>query len=293
MPAANPSPSPAESPSRVKAVFVQIHSFFIIPLVIAGVGVLLTIGLFRIVTGRPRDAHQALTTIARGSETERWQAALDLAGMLRSPQNVPTDQKFIDHLIFEYRRSASEREAYLRTYLALAMGPTRDPRFEAALVQGLDDTDQASRLAAIRSLGMVGGDVALRRLTILLEEESVAIVLESVIALGRLGRPAAVPLLLPLLDHPEPNIRWDCAIALANLGDRSGIEIINQLLDRDYFTGFPGVDINEQDQAIAVAVAVAETMKDPIFKENLERLSRSDANLSIANAALSALKHYQ
>ncbi|MCH7858548.1 MAG: HEAT repeat domain-containing protein [Candidatus Marinimicrobia bacterium] len=285
------SPETPDKSVSNNPVRVVIHSFFIVPFLIAVFGVLL-FAMIKLVVGSPPSIHEALTTIGRGSETERWQAALDLASMLQSQAEVTIDQSFVDQLIFEYERSRTERKPYLRTYLALAMGLTGDIRFEPALLDRLENEDPAHRLAVIKALGLAGGVAAEGTLIDFLDEQDVAVVLESVVALGRLGRPGTVMALKPMLTHPEPNVRWDTAIALAKLGDLSGLEIINQLLDRSYFHQFPDVDEREQDRAISVALNMAEKIPDPLFKENLVRLSRSDPNLQIANAALMALKRY-
>ena len=94
------------------------------------------------------------------------------------------------------------------------------------------------------------------------------------------------------MEHPEANIRWDTAIALTKLGDLSGLEIVNRLLDPAYFAQFREVDQQERNQAMAVAVAVASRHPDPLFEANLTALAQGDENLSLANAAIMALKGY-
>jgi len=108
---------PTQQWSRTKVI---VYSFIVVPYFIALFGVILYAGL-RLVVGSPPSVNSALATISRGSETERWQAALDLVSMLQS-ESFDTNQQFVDNLIHEYNRSTSERQSYLRTYLALAMG---------------------------------------------------------------------------------------------------------------------------------------------------------------------------
>ncbi len=280
-----------DRPTRWGRTKVIIHSFIVVPYLLALFGVVVFMTL-KLIVGAPPSMESALETISRGSETERWQSALDLVSLLSSLEEVQLDQGFVDQVIFEYKRSAGERKLYLRTYLALAMGLTQDPRFEPVLLEGLGDSDQPSYLAAIKALGLAGGMRADSALLPLLDHDEQLIVLETVIALGRIGIPSATAALLPLLDHPEPNIRWDTAIALAKLQDMSGLPIINQLLDRNYLNQFPQVDINEQDRAISVAIEVAAQIQDPIFEENLIALTKMEDNLTLANAAMMALKKY-
>lgn len=276
----------------IRRIRVVIHSFFIIPFLIA-VFAVLVFAMIKLVVGSPPNLEQALATISRGSETERWQAAMDLTAMLQSRRDLQVEQAFRDQLIFEYRRSLFERKPYLRTYLALAMGLVGDPAFDPYLIEGLDTPDQASRLAAIKALGLTGSDAGVATLVELLQDPEPAVVLESIISLGRLNRPEMVPILLPFLEHSEANMRWDAAVALAKLGDRSGWPIINKLLDRSYYSQFSQVNELEQDRAITVAVEIARQWPDELFKENLETLSRNDPNLRIADAALKALRVFK
>ena len=281
---------PEQSPIG-KNVRVVVHSFFIVPFLIA-VFAILVFAMIKIVVGTPPNLSESLATIGRGSETERWQAAMDLTAMLQSAKDLEVGDEAVAQMIYEYKRSASERKPFLRTYLALAMGLVGDSRFEEPLIAGLETPDHASRLAAIKALGMVGGESAQSELIALLEDDDIRAVLESIIALGRLANTEVVPKLLPFLEHQEANLRWDAAIALANLGDKSGWPIINQLLERAYYTQFTAVDEIEQDRAIAVAIEIARQHPDTLFKENLEFLSRNDPNLRIADAALKALRFY-
>ena len=280
---------PSEQNPKGQSVRVIVHSFFIIPFLIAVFAVLI-FAMLKLVVGTPPNLEQALRTISRGSETERWQAAMDLTAMLQAQRSENIDPRFLDQLSFEFRRSATERQPYLRTYLALAMGLTGEPRFEKDLIEGLAASDVPSTLASIKSLGMVGGAVAESLLVDLSSGIELRIVLESIIALGRLGRASSISHLLPFLEHPEANLRWDSAISLAKLGDRSGREIIGRLLERSYYVNFPLVDELEQDRAILIAVEIARLWQESFFKENLEYLSRNDPNLRIADAALKALK---
>ena len=282
-------PQDQTTPQRIRVV---IHSFFIIPFLIA-VFAVLVFAMIKLVVGSPPNLEQALTTISRGSETERWQAAMDLTAMLQSQRDLEVGRAFREQLIFEYERSLFERKPYLRTYLALAMGLVGDPAFDPYLIESLDTQDQASRLAAIKALGLTGSDAGVAALVALLQDPEPAIVLESIISLGRLERPEMVPVLLPFLEHSEANMRWDAAIALAKLGDRSGWPIINNLLSRSYYSQFSQVNELEQDRAISVAIAIARQWPDEFFKENLEMLSRNDPNLRIADAALKALRDFK
>ena len=101
-----------------------------------------------------------------------------------------------------------------------------------------------------------------------------------------------------MLDYEEPNIRWDSAIALAKMNDDSGISIIINLLDRDYYSLFPsksngtGVNVDEVDNSIYIAIAVTQKLVDDRFKEKLTFLSKNDKSIQIREFALKTLTNY-
>jgi len=270
-------------------VYVLFYSFFLIPFMIAIFGAIFFL-LFRFLTFETDDASELLNQVKIGSASKRWQSAFELSKVFNKPEKIPTNLAFKNQMVSAYKHSIHD-DPLVRSYLALAMGVTRDDFYSTSLIDGLDDVNRESRLAAIQAVGMIGTKTATMRLK---ELASIADYpderLAATISLGLIGDPKTIPLLKELLDDEEPNIRWDSAIALAKMGDRSGAFIIANLLDRDYLNDFPKVDEAEKNQAIMIAIKVTSQLKDDRFIANLVALAESDVNLKIRNAAMKILK---
>ena len=107
-----------------KSVFqVIIHSFFVVPFIIAIFGVLIFL-MVRVLTLEPSTAHDYLEDVKIGGSTKRWQGAFELSKILANPNSIPLDDRFVNDLISTYKYSENERDNRIQIYLALAMGRT-------------------------------------------------------------------------------------------------------------------------------------------------------------------------
>ena len=270
-------------------VYVLFYSFFLIPFMIAIFGAIFFI-FFRFLTFETDDASELLNQVKIGSASKRWQSAFELSKVFNKPEKIPTDMAFKNQMISAYNHSIHD-DPLVRSYLALAMGVTKDDFYSEVLLNGLHDKNRESRLAAIQAIGMIGTKTATLQLKELVSNTNYPDErLAATISLGMIGDPNSIPLLRTLLDDEEPNIRWDSAIALAKMGDDSGAFIIENLLDRDYLNDFPKVDEIEKNQAIMIAIKVTSQLKDDRFITNLVGLAKSDINLKIRDAAIKTLK---
>ena len=270
-------------------VYVLFYSFFLIPFMIAIFGAIFFI-FFRFLTFETDDASELLNQVKIGSASKRWQSAFELSKVFNKPEKIPTDMAFKNQMISAYNHSIHD-DPLVRSYLALAMGVTKDDFYSEVLLNGLHDKNRESRLAAIQAIGMIGTKTATLQLKELVSNTNYPDErLAATISLGMIGDPNSIPLLRTLLDDEEPNIRWDSAIALAKMGDDSGAFIIENLLDRDYLNDFPKVDEIEKNQAIMIAIKVTSQLKDDRFITNLVGLAKSDMNLKIRDAAIKTLK---
>ena len=275
---------------KTGTVKVLIHSFFVIPFVITVFGVLFFF-MFRILVNESDSARDYLTEVKIGSATKRWQSAFELAKLLSDPDLIPKSEDFRSEMIKAYQYAIHDNPM-VRTYLALAMGRTRDSNYGQALIEGLEDEDLNSRLASINALGMIQFQPAITLLKQYLsgstsQEEKLA----AVIALGMIGDKSVITDLQILLSDEEPNLRWDAAVALAKLGDRSGSQIIENLLDRKYLDNYPSVDGWEKTQAILVAIHISNQISDDRFIPNLKYLASNDMNMKIRDSAIKTLKN--
>ena len=283
-----------ENPSKVYALF---YSFFLIPFMIAIFGALFFF-MFQFLTYEKSTPIDLLDNIQSGSSTKRWQSAFELSNMLDRSE-VANREMFNNKLIYLYDKSKYD-DPRVRTYLALAMGKTNDSYFGSYLLEGLkNDDDLTNRIAAIKSLGMLKYDKSCSVLeSIINNSQFDSEKLAAIISLGVIGNKKYKKVLIKMLDYEEPNIRWDAAIALAKMNDDSGLGIIVNLLDRDYYALFPsksdgrGVNVDEIDNSIYIAIAVTQQLIDNRFKEKLIYLSENDKNIKIREFALKTLNDY-
>ena len=272
--------------SRIYTLF---YSFFLIPFMIAIFGATFFL-LFKFITYETNDASELLNQVKIGSASKRWQSAFELSKLLNTPDRIPTDISFKNQMISIYKHSIHD-DPLVRSYLALAMGMTGDIFYDQTILEGLDDENIESRIAAIKAMGMIRSKIGTEKLLHIAENcKSTQEKLAATISLGLIGDDKATSYLINLLDDEEPNIRWDAAIGLAKMGNKSGLYIVESLLDREYLNSFPEVDELEKTKAIMVAIEVSSILKDKKLKTKLVSLAESDKNLKIRDAAIKALK---
>ena len=282
----NSNKIPDKESSRIYVLF---YSFFLIPFMIAVFGAVFFL-LFRFITFETNSAEDLLNQVKIGSASKRWQSAFELAKILNNPDLIPLSSSFKDQMISAYERSIHD-DPLVRSYLAMAMGATRDTTYGPHLLNGLNDDNLESQIAAIQSIGMIGYPAAvpqLKDITITSKYHNER--LAATIALGMIGDHTSIPHLTSLLEDEEPNIRWDAAVALAKMGNDSGVPIITGLLDREYLGQFKEVDEIEKKQVLMVAIKISSLLIDERFKPKLITLAETDIDLSIRDAAIKTLE---
>ena len=271
-------------------IYVLFYSFFLIPFMIAVFGAVFFL-LFKFITYETNSPEDLLNQVKVGSASKRWQSAFELAKILNNPDADPLTDSFKDQLISAYERSVHD-DALVRSYLAMAMGSTKDTTFGKILVSGLEDETLETRVAAIQAIGFLKYYPATKSIRNLIETtDTQTEKLTATIALGMIGDPSTIPHLKKLLEDEEANIRWDAAIALAKMGDNSGAYIIEGLLDREYLKQFKQIDPLEEKRVIMIAIRTASILFDKRFEDKLSLLSKNDQDLSVRNAAIKALEN--
>ena len=281
-----PNNFPAEKKSLLKVV---IHSFFVVPFIIAIFGVLIFL-MLRILTLEPRTAQDYLHDVKIGGNTKRWQGAFELSKILANPGMVPREERFVNDLISTFEYSEKERDDRIRIYLALAMGRTKDLRYATILEKTLNDENEEILAAVIYSLGFINSPTSLEQLLLMFEHESARVRHQVVVALGNYDGDQVQIILKQALHDPEPNVRWDAAIALAKQKDDSGRRILLDLMDRKYLDSFPNIDAVEQNQAILAAIRSSRDILDDELREVLLDLMENDLNMKVRQAARNTLK---
>ncbi|MEC9475160.1 MAG: HEAT repeat domain-containing protein [Candidatus Neomarinimicrobiota bacterium] len=277
-------------PEEKKSVFqVIIHSFFVVPFIIAIFGVLIFL-MVRVLTLEPRTAHDYLEDVKIGGSTKRWQGAFELSKILANPKSIPKDDRFVNDLISTYKYSENERDNRIQIYLALAMGRTRDIRYSDILEKSLNSEDEQILSAAIFSLGLIGSQNSMEKLLNFYDHSSARVRHQLSVALGSYNNDQSRKILYKLLNDIEPNVRWDAAISLAKQNDNKGRRIILDLMDRKYLDSFPNIDPIEQSQAMMTAIAVSKKILDDEIKEVLVDLMENDVNMKIRQSARNVLE---
>ena len=281
-----PNDFPAEKKSILKVV---IHSFFVVPFIIAIFGVLIFL-MLRILTIEPRTAQDYLHDVKIGGNTKRWQGAFELSKILANPGMVPREERFVNDLISTFEYSEKERDDRIRIYLALAMGRTKDLRYATILEKTLNDENEEILAAVIYSLGFINSPTSLEQLLLMFEHKSARVRHQVVVALGNYDGDQVQIVLKQALHDPEPNVRWDAAIALAKQKDDSGRRILLDLMDRKYLDSFPNIDAVEQNQAILAAIRASRDILDDELRQVLLDLMENDLNMKVRQAARNTLK---
>ena len=271
-------------------IYVLFYSFFLIPFMIAVFGAVFFL-LFKFITYETNSAEDLLNQVKIGSASKRWQSAFELAKILNDPEKNPLTDLFKDQLISAYSRSIHD-DPLVRSYLAMAMGATKDTTFGKTLLSGLEDENLETRIAAIQALGLLKYYPATRSIrNIIIKTDTQTEKLTATIALGMIGNPSTIPDLKKLLEDEEANIRWDAAIALAKMGNNSGAYIIEGLLDREYLKQFKQIDPVEEKKVLMIAIKTASILFGKKFEHKLSLLSKNDQDLSVRNAAIKALEN--
>lgn len=263
---------------------IIIHSFFIIPFLIAVFAVLLFAAV-RILTYEQHTVYDYLKDVKTGSLTKRWQAAFELSKILANHDRTPKGQRFIDELRNAFVH-AQHDDHRVRQYLALAMGRTGNQTFVETLVTALRDEKQENLYAVIYALGMLGDRDSVAVIHPFLDYPESKIRLAAVMALGSIRNQDSVPFIKKVLNDSEPNVQWDAAVALAKMGDDAGKEILLKLLNREYLAGFAHVDAQEQNHILLIVLEAAAHLKDPPLQQAIARLGHSDQNMNVRKKAL-------
>ena len=290
--AARNSKNMQENHTEKKSVLqVVIHSFFVVPFIIAIFAVIIFL-VIRLMTTEPNSARDYLEDVKIGGTTKRWQGAFELSKLLSNPKMIPKDEMFVNEMISTFEYSSNDRDKRIRQYLAIAMGATKDERYSSTLINAIESTDIGVVQACAFALGNIGDTKAIEPLKKILSDSDPQVRLHGVIALGKIGGQSSIDPLRKMLTDIEPNIRWDAAIGLAKQKDSSGRSILLDLLDRKYLNSFPNVDEKEKVQVILVTISVSHFVQNQELKLKLERLMNEDLNLKIREAARIALEKY-
>ena len=271
--------------------------FFLIPLAVVGVTVLVYVG-FRSLLVEDRSAQDYLMEIRTGGSTRRWPAAYELSRLMADPK-VRADRTLAPALVKAFEESKGD--AQVRRYLALAIGrldPPMPSDAVADLTHALDDPDSETRISVIWALGSSGDPAVVARLLPLYSAPTADAGIRKMVvyALGALPGEEQIATLRTALEDVAPDVRWNAAVALARHGSHEGVPVLRQMLDRAYVEQVVKRDVRQDDDQDPIAevmisgLRAAAALKDETLKAPVTTLSQQDRSMKVRQAAIEALK---
>jgi HEAT repeat protein len=289
--------------------------FFLIPLVVVGVTVLVYVG-FRSMLTEERTPAEYLTEVRYGGWSRQWPAAYELSRLMEDPK-VRADRSLVPELVKAFDE-AREGDPRIRRYLALAIGRVEPPLPKEAidvLVKALDEPGtqwtpdivsringwaeidiNEARIMTIWALGSSGDASVVARLVPLYDSSDAGIRKMVVYALGALPGEAQLPTLTQALKDDAADVRWNAAVALARHDSAEGVPVLKEMLDRAFVEQTVKRDVRQYEDQDPVAdvmisgLRAAAALNDPTLKASVEGLSQQDRSLRVRQAALEALK---
>jgi HEAT repeat protein len=271
--------------------------FFLIPLIVVGVTVMVYVG-FRSLLADDRSAEDYLSEVRNGGSDRRWPAAYELSRLMADPK-VRADRALAPALVKAFQESKSDQQ--VRRYLALALGrldPPMPADAVAELTQALDDPEGETRISVIWALGSSGDPAVVPRLLTLYHAQDADAGIRKMIvyALGALPGDAQIDTLRTALQDSAPDVRWNAAVALSRHNRSEGVSVLRQMLDRGYVEQTVKRDVRQDDGQDPIAdvmisgLRAAATLKDQSLKPVVTSLSQDDRSMKVRQAALEALK---
>jgi len=272
-----------------KPASLLVAQFFLFPLIIIAicVGVFL---LFGYLTYEERTPREYLRALQNGSESQRWQAAVELSNEV-SNKKAKLDPDFVEDVIAAYKNVGS-RDPRIRRYLALAIGRIGDKRGVEPLLEGLSDTDAETQIYTLSALGLIGDNSAVPGVAKQLKHEDPSVRKVAAYVLGSLNDPGSAHDLQIALNDVKEEVRWSAAMALARLNDSAGADLIARLLDHGYVDSLADMTAAQKTELMVNAVRCMALLKYEPAREKIVSLSQSDKSLQVRDAALEALKKY-
>jgi HEAT repeat protein len=271
--------------------------FFLIPLAVVGVTILVYVGFRSLLTDQ-RSPQDYLMEIQNGGTTRRWPAAYELSRLMADPA-VRADRALGPALVKAFEQAKDDPDPKVRQYLALALGrldPPLPAKAVADLKVALNDPDSEARIMAIWALGSSGDGSVVAELQPLYASSDAGIRKMVVYALGALPGDGQIVTLRTALEDSVPDVRWNAAVALARHGNLDSLPVLHQMLDRAYVeetvkrTSRPDADQDPVADVMISGLRALAALKDTTLRAPVEVLSQQDRSMKVRQAALEALR---
>ena len=270
--------------------------FFLIPLAVVGV-VVLVYGGFRMLVTNERTPEEFLSDVRVGGRERRWPAAYELSRMLDSPE-VEARHPGLGPAIVQAFADSTGDDPRVRRYLALAVGRLRNvpPGAVDELVAGLDDPDAETRISIIWALASIGDTSVIGEIEAMYLSDDAGVRKMAVYALGALPLDVQAATLRNALDDTVADVRWNAAVALARHDRRDGMVVLRRMLDRAYVernvsrTADIDARLDPVAEVMVSGLQAVGALKAPELRETVADLSRSDSSLRVREMALRTLE---
>jgi hypothetical protein len=286
-----PAPG-ATSLSATPALAVQ---FFLIPLAVVGM-VVLVYGGFRMLLTNERTPEEFLSDVQTGGRERRWPAAYELSRLMSDP-DVESQYPNLGSAIVRAFENSEGDDPRVRRYLALAVGRLSNPPADAThvLVEGLDDPDTDTKISVIWALASLGDPSVTDVIAGMYGSEDPGVRKMAVYALGGL-RTEDLSVLRGALDDPIPDVQWNAAVALARQGGSDGITVLRRMLDRDYVertvTRVARVDatLDPVSEVMISGLQAVAALRSTEMRDTVTSLIENDVSLNVREVAMRTLE---
>ncbi|MEX2141657.1 MAG: HEAT repeat domain-containing protein [Pirellulales bacterium] len=254
---ASPTPPSVLSDEALPPVQPPSAGFLVQLFVIPGLIVLVMVLVWMLIKWLPQMGNDAETNVKalEGSGANRWQAAVNLANLLRGDTGgeLKRDRDLAARLADKLEQELAdgrtgEDAVLLRVYLATALGEFYVDTGLPALVLAIEteertDLKPSLRTAATRAVAVLSSNLRRETGRAITDPDAVAAVIDAsrtddsllrttaAFALGEIGGDAAQQRLRTLLDDvAHPYARYNAATALARRGEPAVIEVVVEML---------------------------------------------------------------
>lgn len=270
--------------------------FFLIPLAVVGVLVLIYVG-FRMLIEDRRTAQEYLQDVQYGGRERRWPAAYELSRLMATPGAEADDPTLGPALVDAFERTRND-DPQVQRYLALAIGRLEQPPASAvpALEAALDDAEVEVTISVVWALGALRDPAAVPRLTEMYRSTDAAIRKVVIYALGAIDGGAQTDTLRSALSDPVADVQWNAAIALARHQDSAGTTVLRRMLDRTYVARQvtrsvdPASAVDPVADVMISGLRAVAALGDASLREAVLGISRDDENVQVRQAALETLQ---
>ncbi|MCY4637164.1 MAG: HEAT repeat domain-containing protein [Acidobacteria bacterium] len=284
-----PRPSPLSS---APALAVQ---FFLIPLAVVGV-IVLVYGGFRMLLTTERTPAELLSDVRTGGRERRWPAAYELSRVLDDPETERRNPRLGESIVQAFVDSEGD-DPRVRRYLALAIGRLTlpPPGAVAELTAALEDPDTETRISVIWALASLGDESTVDEIESMYRSDDAGVRKMAVYALGALAGSGDHATLRNALDDPAADVQWNAAVALARHGRDEGVTVIRRMLDREYVTrmvtrrGNADDSLDPVSEVMVSGLQAAASLRAGELRQPVQALSETDENLRVRELAIKTL----